>query len=118
MSTDQHNLIMITAAPVADAEPIDMALALAAFDQPTTMLFLGQGIYWLINGQQARKPGGKSPSRLVAALPLYECEAIYYAASDLEPLCLNAEQLSSLATAATDDVIRTLIASSHHCLSF
>ncbi|MDP2608741.1 MULTISPECIES: DsrE family protein [unclassified Oceanobacter] len=118
MSSTSYNLIIINSAPVSDAEPIDMALALAAFDQPTTLLFSGPGIYWLINHQAARKAGGKSPSRLIAALPMYECDAIYYSSSDRDSLCLAAKQLSSLASAVSDDTIKTLIASSHHCLSF
>jgi len=64
-------LILVTTPPTPDCEALEFALAMAAFDHDVSILFCGDGLFWLEAGQSERKPGGKNPQKLVKALPMY-----------------------------------------------
>ncbi len=64
-------LIHITTPPTPDCEALEYALAMAAFDLDVRVLFSGRGLHWLTQNQSARRAGGKNPSKLLAALPMY-----------------------------------------------
>lgn len=72
----QKILIHIATPPTSDCEAIEFALAMAAFDLEVRVLFSGDGLFWLQPNQQPRKPGGKSPQKLLAALSMYGVEDI------------------------------------------
>ncbi|UXD87526.1 DsrE family protein [Thalassolituus hydrocarboniclasticus] len=110
--------IVIRSAPANDPEALEMALALAAFEHEIRLIFQGPGIFWLMKTQEARKPGGKSPAKVISALPMYDCEAIFYAQSDLQQLNIPAENLTPLAKPLSYSDITELLRSSQHCLSF
>lgn len=57
-------------------EALDMALSLAAFDQPVSLLFSGAGVNWLRKGQDAAKVQQKSVERNLAAAPIFGVEAL------------------------------------------
>ncbi|NMT63690.1 DsrE family protein [Marinobacter orientalis] len=57
-------------------EALDMALSLAAFDQPVALLFCGAGVNWLRKGQDAGKVQQKSIERNLAAAPIFGVEAL------------------------------------------
>lgn len=109
-------LIVIRNAPSADLEAIELALAMGAFDHQVSLLFIGAGLLWLINHQQERKPGGKSPSKLVNALPIYDCEAVYYSRADLEALQLDKRLINSVARELEPDAIRELVSRQQFCM--
>ena len=69
-------LIHITTPPTPDCEALEYALAMAAFDLDVRVLFSGRGLYWLTAGQQPRKPAGKNPEKLLAALPMYGIDEV------------------------------------------
>lgn len=71
-------LIHITQPPTPNCEALEYALAMAAFDLDVSILFSGRGVYWLKPSQQARITGGKNPQKLLAALPMYGIENIYF----------------------------------------
>lgn len=56
---------------------LDVALAAAAFDQPVSLLFAGDGVLQLLPGQDAGALGVKNIGRLLASLPLYGIEQVY-----------------------------------------
>ena len=60
-----ETLVIISRAPYCDwtgRESLDMAFSLAAFDQPVTLLFTGEGVNWLRKAQQAAAEiGGEEP---------------------------------------------------------
>ena len=111
-------LILLSTPPSQDMEPLELALALAAFDHPVTLLCLEAGLGWLLSKQQPRKVQGKSPDKLVSALPMYDIDQIWYAESALLASPLEAGQLTPLAKALDDTGIRTLIQQHQHCLRF
>lgn len=63
---------------------IDTALAYAAFEQPVTLLFMGEGVLQLHPDQQGRITGGRDIGKQLASLPLYGLEAIYVDAEAAE----------------------------------
>jgi tRNA 2-thiouridine synthesizing protein C len=111
-------MIMIRSAPSADLETAELALALAAFDHKISLVFMGAGLLWLLNNQQERKPGGKSPSKLMNALPIYDCEDIYYSRTDLEYLQLDRSCINTVARELEPEDIQQLITKQQFCLSF
>jgi len=109
-------LINITRPPTADCEALEYALAMAAFDIDVKILFSGRGIDWLNAGQASRKPGGKSPTKLLAALPMYGIDNIAVvggpALSDENPKTFDACQTISQQEAAN------WARGAHHVVSF
>ena len=69
-------LIHVTPPPSPDCEALEYALALAAFDLEVAIVFSGDGLFWLQPNQSARSVGGKSPSKLLAALPMFGIENV------------------------------------------
>ena len=57
-------------------EALDMAFSLAAFDQPASLLFIGAGVNWLRQAQEAGGIGQKSLERNLSAAPIFGIEAI------------------------------------------
>ena len=72
----KHILIHITCPPTPDCEALEYALAMAAFDLSVRVLLSGDGIYWLQAPQQARKPGGRRPDKLLGALGIYGIDEV------------------------------------------
>ncbi|MET0380012.1 MAG: sulfurtransferase complex subunit TusC [Spongiibacteraceae bacterium] len=64
-------------------EALDVALTAATFDQPVTMLFLGDGVLQLLRDQQPAAIAQKALDKQLAALPLYDVETIYVEAAAL-----------------------------------
>ncbi|MDX1735029.1 MAG: sulfurtransferase complex subunit TusC, partial [Halioglobus sp.] len=56
---------------------VDTALAAAAFDQPVTLLFMGDGVLQLLPGQDSKAAGMKNIGRQLASLPLYDIDKVY-----------------------------------------
>jgi|FLOH01.1.fsa_nt_gi tRNA 2-thiouridine synthesizing protein C len=110
--------ILIRTAPGNDPEALEMAMALAAFEHKVSLLFQGAGIFWLLNTQEARKPGGKSPAKIINALPMYDCETVYYAEDDLQAFNIPVASINKLAQPLSNPQIPSLLSSAQYCLSF
>lgn len=70
-------LCVFRRAPHAGAalrEHLDLALTIAAFDQPVELLFLDDGVYALVEDQRPLPGGGTNQAALLAALPFYGLE--------------------------------------------
>ncbi len=62
-------------------EALDMAFALAAFDQTASLLFSGAGVNWLRNRQITDAIGQKSVEKNLSAAPVFGISAILADAS-------------------------------------
>jgi tRNA 2-thiouridine synthesizing protein C len=111
-------LIILTKAPTPDLEPVELLLALAAFEQNPQLLLLGSGIYHANLLQQEKKPQGKAAGKVISVLPMYDCEEILVSQSDLEQLSLGIEDLQSFCRLVSDDEIKKMIRKSKHCVTF
>jgi tRNA 2-thiouridine synthesizing protein C len=111
-------LIILTTAPTPDIEPIELLLALAAFEQNPKLLLLGQGIYHANTLQQEKKPQGKAAGKVLSVLPMYDCEEILVSGNDLAHLSLDIKDLQDFCRVVNDDEIKQLIQQSKHCVTF
>lgn len=57
-------------------ESLDMALSLAAFDQPVSVLFRDAGVNWLRQGQNPASLIQKGADKNVAAAPIFGIEEL------------------------------------------
>ena len=92
----------------AAREALDIALAGGAFDLPLAMLFLDDGVFQLVAGQQ---PGALQQKDLAAnlqALPLFGVEELYVSARSLSERGLGEAQLA-LPAQTLDDAALTLL---------
>lgn len=96
---------------------IDVAMAAAAFEQPITLLFSGDGVWQLVAHQQP--PGGeKNHGKFVSALPLYGIESVYV---DRQSLALRGLDVSALCVPVElieADAVCTLMASCDQVFNF
>ncbi len=111
-------LIIISTPPSLDLEPIELVLALAAFEQEPKLLLMGQGIHYANTLQQAKKAKGKSPSKVISALPMYDCEKIYVSAKGLADQGLEKSDLQDFCHLVDGEQIKQLIKQSKHCVNF
>jgi tRNA 2-thiouridine synthesizing protein C len=111
-------LIILTKAPTPDLEPIELLLALAAFEQNPKLLLLGPGIFHANSLQQEKKPQGKAAGKVLSVLPMYDCEEILISKSDLAQTSLEVEDLQSFCRLISDEEIKQLIQQSKHCVTF
>ncbi|MEN9465093.1 MAG: hypothetical protein RL217_1274 [Pseudomonadota bacterium] len=108
--------VLLRSAPSQDLEAAELALALAAFDEPVQVILQREGLFWLLE-QQARKAGGKSANKVLAAFALYDI-ALFANQDDaplLSALSLMAPQSLHWLTSAE---IANKIQQAKHCFSF
>ncbi|MFT5578328.1 MAG: tRNA 2-thiouridine synthesizing protein C [Paraglaciecola psychrophila] len=74
-------------------EAIDIALAAAAFDQPLSLLFSGDGVYQLMKEQNSEAIVSKNLGKVLTALPLYGIDSLYADDSALRLRGLEIEDL-------------------------
>ena len=86
---------------------LDLALAAAAFEQPLSVLFMGEGVLQLLSDQDTSDLGVRNLGKTLASLPLYGVETLHVDARSLATFgmttaCLpdNCEVLDSKAVNA------------------
>jgi len=72
---------------------LDMALAAAVFEQEVSYVFMGDGVYQLLKGQDGSAIGSKTLGNALETLALYGIENVYADASCLEERGLQEEDL-------------------------
>lgn len=96
---------------------VDLGLAMGAFEQAFDLLFLGDGVLQLLDGQDAGNIGLKNIGKALSSLPLYDVEAVYVDASALTRHGISADQLVVPAVPVDDNEIRQLLAQCDHLVS-
>lgn len=110
-------LIIINSAPTLDLEPIELVLALAAFEQQPKVLLTGLGIFHANTLQQAKRSNGKAANKVIPALPMYDCEEIFIRQSDIEHFGLEKDILQPFCTVLNKQQLQQLIKQSKHCVN-
>lgn len=80
MSEKKSLLIVLSKAPYQGQqarESLDAILTAAAFEQPLSLLFTGEGVYQLLQRQQPEGIQAKNLAATLPVLPLYDVENIY-----------------------------------------
>jgi len=89
-------LIVVDQAPYGSwsgREALDMALSLAAFDQPVALLFSGPGVNWLRAGQTPGVIEQKSVEKQLGAAGIFGVEALYADQASCQRYQLTADKL-------------------------
>lgn len=110
-------LIIISSAPSLDLEPIELLLALAAFEQQPKVLLIGEGVLYANTLQLEKRTNGKAASKIVSALPMYDCEEIFICQSDIERFGLESDILQPFCTILNKQQRQMLIQQSKHCVN-
>lgn len=114
-------LLVMNRAPYAGTlarAGLDAALAYAAFDQPTSVLFAGPGVLQLAPAQEPAAIGRKSLRRLIDSMPLYDLEAVYADREALARYGLAADELPAFVTVVDAAAQRALQDQHEHVLAF
>jgi tRNA 2-thiouridine synthesizing protein C len=108
----QSLLIISRQAPWAGPsarEALDIALAGGAFDLPLAMLFLDDGVFQLLPGQQPAAVQQKDLTANLQALPMFGVEALYVAERSLQERGLQAHPLNLQAQVLDDSALTALL---------
>jgi tRNA 2-thiouridine synthesizing protein C len=97
---------------------LDVALAGAAFEQPVDLLFLGDGVLQLQNGQNSQSLGIKNRERQLASLPLYDINHVYVDAEASTRYNLDLASAPLTTRALAPDEIHPLMVAYTHLLGF
>jgi len=73
---------------------LDAALAAAVFEQDLSVLFMDEGVWQLVPGQQSGEIDNKSISSTLESMPLYDIESFYVEALSLRQRGIAAEALN------------------------
>lgn len=116
MSESTKKLTFISRrAPYAEDYPracLDMVMASAVFEQDVAYVFMGDGVYQLLEDQQADAIRSKSMAAHLGALSLYGVERIYVDAQALEARELAPESLAQPVELVDDAALQALITDS------
>lgn len=95
---------------LAARESLDIALAGGAFDLPVSMLWQGDGVYQLLDGQLPDSLQQKNLQAQLASLPMFGVEQLFVCRRSLEQRGLTVEQLAIRVQPAETEEIRQLLA--------
>ncbi len=99
-------------------EGLDVALVAAAFDRRVTLLFMGEGITALLEGQQAGPLGQKGTAATLAMLEMYDIDSLLVEERGMDELGLTSEQLMLPVRRVADAEIPGLLADHALVLNF
>lgn len=120
MAEQKKLLLIVRQAPYGSSlarAAIDAALAAAAFDQPVSLLFMGEGILQLLPDQDSSALGVKNLGKLLASLPLYDIDKVYVDAESMQRLGVAQSQLAMPAELLDDAGLRGLLDDNQHLVS-
>ena len=97
---------------------LDVALAMAAFDQAVDVLFMGDGVLQLLTGQDSQAIGVKNIEKLLGSLPLYDIESVYVDTAGADRYGLDPASTPVPVTLVDGPAINSLMADADHLLGF
>ncbi len=84
-------------------ESLEVVLIAAAFEQDVSLAFIDDGVYQIVEGQNADGIGMKNFSKTFHALGDYDINKLYVSAESLEERGLSADDLMPLVYEDEDD---------------
>lgn len=105
------SLLLICRQPggTAAREALDIALAGGAFELPVALLFLDDGVFQLLTGQQPTVLEQKDLGANLQALPLFGVDELYVCAESLARRGLTASGLALPATLLKSEELPVLV---------
>lgn len=116
-----NTLIVVDSAPYGSfrcREALDMALAMAAFDQPVSLLLRGNAVNWLRPGQEPAAIEQKNLARNLGVAPIYGVNQILAEARSLEDHGIETRQLPQFVTLIDADELAGAYAQASQVLHF
>jgi len=117
---DAYPLIVLSASAYAGSSAraaLDLALAFAVFNQQPRLLFCGDGVLQLVEGQSAAAIGRKSLRKVIDSLPLYDIDEIYADGAELAARGIGTESLPPGVQVLDAGGLRDLRNGARHLLS-
>ncbi|WP_458525671.1 sulfurtransferase complex subunit TusC [Onishia taeanensis] len=99
-------------------EGLDTALVGAAFGQQVSLLFSGEGVLALMQGQQAGPLGQKGTHGVIDMLAMYDIETLLVDARALSTLGLGADDLMLPVSVVEGDAVAALLERHRVVLNF
>ena len=97
---------------------LEFALSAATFDQPVSVLFMGDGLLQLIPEQDSAGLGVKNIAKLIKSFPLYELNNLYVDETALLQYGLTPQSLPQQLQVVDNTAIQQLFCQHDHLLSF
>lgn len=113
--------IVIGQPPISNIEAkeaVDLALACAAFEQKVNLLFIDEGIFHLLKGQNQLFHDDKLHDRLLSALKFYDIQNIYAAKACLKRYALSEARLIDGVTLLSKHDIQAMLEQNQTTLIF
>ncbi|WP_298442820.1 sulfurtransferase complex subunit TusC [uncultured Ferrimonas sp.] len=102
----------------AGREGLDLLLLNASYDVVSAAVFVGDGIYQLLQQQQPQRLDSKNHVVTFKALPMYDVETIVVCQQSLQERSISAEQLLLPVREQTPQQIAALLSQSKEVLTF
>jgi tRNA 2-thiouridine synthesizing protein C len=99
-------------------ESLEVVLIAATFDQDVSLVFVDDGVYQLVKGQQTQAAGMKNFSPTYRALEGYDVEKLYVERASLQARGLSASDLLVAVEVLDTAALATLMAEQDVVLNF
>ena len=113
-----HTLLLIQSPPTPQAEPLELAIAALAFEQNISLVFLGTGLGYLKKGLTHTGVEGRAINRMMSALPMYDCDSVYYLSANIDKNAPQNQAFHSIANGIDDVKFNALVQDADKVLSF
>ena len=110
-------LVVFCSAPYGDSRAragLDFALAFAAFEQPVSVLFMGEGVLQLLPQQDTTELGARNLGKTLASPPLYGVETLFVDAASLDSYGITADSLPEACSVLASDAVAALMRRHDH----
>ena len=97
---------------------LEAALAAAVFEQPLTVLFLGDGVLHLVAEQDTSAAGMKNSFKLLSSFALYDIDKVHADAEALARYGIDVSELPLSVSRADTATLQSLIVAQDHILEF
>ncbi|WP_439100484.1 DsrE family protein [Congregibacter sp.] len=118
--SDRKPLILFQSSPYEGSlgrSAIDLALAFAVFAQDPVVVFSGDAVLSLKDGQNADAVGRKSLRKVIDSLPLYDLDTVYVDQTSLRDHGVDSSGLPDFAVSLSAPELRQLIQEASHVIS-
>lgn len=119
---DSKKLLFLNRKPpyssMALKESLDAALVTASFNQEVSLLFMGDGVFQLLDQQKAEAIESKHHGAMFAGLELYDIDRVYVAAESLKERHLDESDLIMPVQLLNQEAVHVLLQQQDAVLSF
>lgn len=99
-------------------ESLDAILATAVYEQTLSVVFMDDGVFQLINSQQADAINEKSFSNMLSAFPLYDIDRVFVCEQSLVERGISLQSIPTIVQPLNTQALNQLFQQQDHLLSF